>query len=101
VGKTFEPLYSQILVLEIDTEQSIDGIVLPETSKEDTKFGTAVKIGEGYVQPDGTTRPLRIRIGDIVAYGMYAGIPIQIEGVQFKLMLEGELLGRLKEKEDG
>lgn len=91
-----EPLYDQIFVLEIHQEQMVDGVFMPETSREDTKFGKVVAVGEGYVQPDGSCRPLRLKTGDTIGFGMYAGIPAQVEGVTFLLMREGEALFRVK-----
>jgi chaperonin GroES len=96
---TLEPLYDQILVLELHQEQMLDGILLPETSREDTKFGKVVSVGEGYVQRDGVIRPLRLQKGDTIGFGMYSGIPVQLEGVTFLLMKEGEALFRVNDND--
>lgn len=92
-----EPLYDQILVMEIQQEQVIDGVFLPETSKSDCKFGKVVAVGEGYIQPDGSLRPLRLQKGETIGFGMYAGIEAQVEGVPLLVMKEGEALFRVKE----
>jgi chaperonin GroES len=75
----------------------LDGIILPETSREDTKFGKVVAVGEGYIQPDGVCRPLRLKKGHTIGFGMYSGIPVQLEGVTFLLMKEGEALFRVND----
>lgn len=93
------PMYDTILVLEISTDQMIDGVYLPETSKEDTKFGKVVAVGEGYIQSDGTCRPLRLSKHDTIGFGMYAGIPARVEGTEFLLMKEGEVLFKLEKEE--
>lgn len=93
------PLYDQILVLELHQEQMLDGIILPETSREDVKFGTVVAVGEGYIQPDGSCRPLLLKKHDTIAFGMYAGIEAQVEGTTFKIMKEGEALFKVQPDE--
>jgi len=90
-------MYDQILVAEHVRENAIEGIILPETSKEDIHFGKVCAVGEGFIQPDGSLRPLRLAVGDTVCFGMYAGIPIQMDGVEFLVMKEGEIVGRIKD----
>ncbi len=91
----FKPLYDQVLVIDVSTEQSLDGVLLPETSKEDVLFSKVVSVGEGYIQIDGSLRPLRVKSGDLIARGMYSGIPMRLEGVEFRLLKEGECLGAI------
>jgi co-chaperonin GroES (HSP10) len=91
------PLYDQMLVLPVSKEQTIEGILLPETSREDTKFGKVVATGEGYIQVDGSCRPLRLQTNDVIAFGMYAGIPARVEGIEFLIMKEGEALFKLED----
>jgi chaperonin GroES len=92
---SFIPLYDQILAIDVTTEQVIDGIILPETSKEDVLFSSVVAVGEGYIKEDGSLRPLRVSKGDLIARGMYSGIPMRLEGIEFLLLKEGECLGKV------
>jgi chaperonin GroES len=89
------PLYDQILVVDIPTEQTIDGILLPETSRADVFFSKVMAVGEGYIREDGSTRPLRLAVGDTIVRGMYSGIPLRFDGVEFFLLKEGECLARI------
>jgi chaperonin GroES len=91
----FRPLYDQVLVADVNHEQMLDGIVLPETSKEDVLFSKVIAIGEGYIQLDGSLRPLRVAVGDLIARGMYSGISMRLEGMEFRLIQEGECLGKV------
>jgi chaperonin GroES len=91
----FQPMYDSILVFETPNETAIDGVYLPETSKQDIHFGKVIALGEGYVQEDGSVRALRLQVGDLVAYGMYAGVPLMLEGVEFLIMKESEVQGKL------
>jgi chaperonin GroES len=77
----------------------MDGVILPETSKEDVHFGKVISIGRGYIQPDGTYRPMSLVVGNTIAYGQYAGIPAQVGGVEFLVMKEGEALFLLNDEE--
>ena len=90
-----EPLYDQIAVVELDPEREIDGVYLPETSKDAMKFGTVVLVGQGYVQEDGSFRSLVLKPGDTVGFGIYAGIPVNVEGTTFLIMREMEALFRM------
>ena len=92
----FSPLYDFILVLPVHREQMLDGILLPDTSREDMLAGQVVSVGEGYIKEDGSVRPLRLQPGDVVFFGAHAGIPIQIEGVELLTMREAEVRGRTK-----
>src|SRR6266404_2863071 len=91
----FIPQYDYVLVAPLDRELIQDGVWLPESTKEDMKLGIVVAIGEGYVSQNGAVKPLRLQPGQRVAFGPYAGNPIQIEGQTFLIMREAAVFGRL------
>jgi chaperonin GroES len=93
-----EPLYDQILVLDISAEQELDGVILPETSRADVYFSKVMAVGEGYIREDGSVRPLRLAVGDTIVRGMYSGIPMRLDGIEFFLLKEGEALAKLREE---
>jgi chaperonin GroES len=82
---SFVPLYDQVLVVDVSQEHVIDGIILPETSKDDVIFSRVISVGDG----------LRVKVGDVIARGMYSGIPLRLEGVEFFLLKEAECLGKV------
>jgi chaperonin GroES len=97
LGKVLKPLYDRIVVVPLDRELESDGIYLPESSAEEQKLGIVTYVGEGYVSDRGEVRPLRTKPGDIILFGIYAGIPIEIEGRHFIAMKEQEVLGVIQE----
>jgi len=78
-----DPLFDRILVLELHQEQMMDGILLPETSREDTKYGTVIAVG-GEVK--------YLKKDDVISFGLYAGVSAVVQGITFLLMKEGEAL---------
>lgn len=95
---SFEPLYDRVLILPMQGVRETEGILLPDMDKETSKFGFVVAIGEGYVDDMGQVRPLRLKEGDQVLFGPYAGTPMTIDGTEFLVMREGEIQGKLKPK---
>lgn len=89
----FKPMYDRVLVCELDVESIVDGIYLPETARQSMLYGVVNAVGEGYVSERGEVRPLRLKVGDKVTFGPWAGMVVVIEGVTFKSMREGEVIG--------
>ena len=72
--KSIKPLYDKIVVKRIESEGvSAGGILLPDSAKRKPTQGEVLAVGEGAVQLDGTIRKMRIKVGDIVMFGKYAG----------------------------
>ena len=68
-------------------EKTASGIIIPDTAKEKPQRGTVVAVGDGKVD-----EPLTVKVGDQVLYGKYAGTEIQIEGDDFLIMRESDIL---------
>lgn len=79
------PLHDQVLVVDIPREQEIDGVYLPETSRTDVYFSKVMAVGPSS----------QVKVGDLIIRGMYSGIPIRLDGVEFYLLKELECLGRI------
>lgn len=90
-----EPMYDRILILPLEGQREISGVILPDADKVDCRFGVVVSVGEGYVSDSGEVRPLRLRPKDQVMFPPYAGIPIQIDGTEFLVLREGEVQGKI------
>jgi len=90
------PLHDRILVSRIDEgEQQIGGIIIPDSAKEKPQRGTVVAAGNGTVNDDGDRRPLDVKAGDTILLGKYSGQEIKLEGVEYLIMKEDEVLGVL------
>lgn len=93
-GKSLRPLYDKIVVERIKSKEiSSGGIIIPEQAKEKPVQGKVLAVGEGAVCIDGSIRPMRIKVGEVVLYGKYAGTESNIEGTDYLLLREDDVLG--------
>lgn len=88
------PLQDRILVKRIEEEQvTAGGIFIPDTAKEKPQRGEIVAVGNGKKTEDGKVIPIDLKVGDKVLFGKYAGTDIKIEGQDFLIMREDDILG--------
>ena len=88
------PLHDRIIVERIEEgEQQVGGIIIPDTAKEKPQQGKVIAVGKGKVKDDGTVTPLDVQAGDTVLFGKYSGQEIKLEGDEFLIMREDEILG--------
>lgn len=88
------PLHDRVLVKRSqEEEKSKGGIIIPDTAKEKPIQGEVMAVGQGRVAEDGKIRPLDVKKGDRVLFGKYAGTEIKIEGQDFLMMREEDILG--------
>lgn len=88
------PLGDRLLVQRLEAEEKTKGgIVLPDTAKEKPKEGKVVAVGKGKVTDDGKTIPLNVKEGDRVLFSSYAGTEVKIEGEEFLILKEEDVLG--------
>ena len=88
------PLHDRVLVKRfLEEEKSKGGIYIPDTAKEKPIQGEIIAVGTGRVAEDGKIRPLEVKKGDKVLFGKYAGTEIKIEGDDFLMMREEDILG--------
>ena len=88
------PLHDRVLVKRfLEEEKSKGGIYIPDTAKEKPIQGEIIAVGTGRVAEDGKVRPLEVKKGDKVLFGKYAGTEIKIEGDDFLMMREEDILG--------
>ncbi len=87
------PLHDRIIVERIDEgEQKIGGIIIPDTAKEKPMQGKVIAVGKGRVEKDGKVTPLDVKADDTVLFGKYAGQEIKIDGNEYLIMREDEVL---------
>ena len=89
------PLHDRLIVerLSEDSEQVVGGIIIPDTAKEKPQQGKVIAAGKGKVKDDGTIAPLDVKAGDTVLFGKYSGQEIKLDGDEFRIMREDEILG--------
>ena len=88
------PLHDRIIVERLEeTEQVVGGIIIPDTAKEKPQQGKVIAAGKGKLKDDGTLTPLDVKTGDTVLFGKYSGQEIKLDGTEFLIMREDEILG--------
>ena len=89
------PLHDRIIVerLEDSSEQVVGGIIIPDTAKEKPQQGKVIAVGKGKVKEGGSVTPLDVQAGDTVLFGKYSGQEIKLDGTEFLIMREDEILG--------
>jgi chaperonin GroES len=93
----FTPLHDRILVQRLeDTETMRGGIIIPDSAKEKPQQGKVISVGKGKSNDEGKVFPLDVKSGDTVLFGKYSGTEIKIDGEEFLIMREEEVLGILK-----
>ena len=93
------PLHDRIIVRRIEEgEQQIGGIIIPDSAKEKPQQGKVIAVGLGKVKDDGARQPLDVKGGDTILFGKYSGQEIKIEGKDYLIMREDEVLAILDSK---
>ena len=89
-----KPLHDRILVKRIEEgEQVVGGIIIPDTAKEKPQQGMVVAVGAGKIDDKGKRTPLDVKEGDRILFGKYSGQEIKLDGEEFLIMREDEVLG--------
>jgi chaperonin GroES len=87
------PLHDRILVKRIEEgEQKVGGIIIPDTAKEKPQQGKVIAVGNGKTKDDGTRVPLDVKAGDTILFGKYSGQEIKLDGEEYLIMREEEVL---------
>ena len=93
MGVGVRPLQDRILVKQLaEEEKTKGGIIIPDTAKEKPHQAKVVAVGKGKKLEDGTVRPLDIKEGDTVLFEKYAGTTIKLNGEEYMIMREEEIL---------
>jgi chaperonin GroES len=88
------PLQDRIIVKRVDEEtKTAGGIFIPDTAKEKPQQGEVVAVGKGKKTEDGKIIPMDVNVGDKVLFGKYAGTEVKLEGQDFLIMREDDILG--------
>ena len=93
------PLHDRVIIERIEeSEQKIGGIIIPDSAKEKPQQGKIIAVGKGRIEKDGKVTPLDVKAGDTILFGKYAGQEIKIDGNEYLIMREEEVLGVIETK---
>ena len=94
----FRPLHDRVVVKRIDAEEkSAGGIIIPDSAKEKPSQGEVIAVGPGGRDESGKLTPLDVQVGNRVLFGKWSGTEVKIEGVEYLIMKESDIMGVLEE----
>ena len=95
----FKPLHDRVLIEVLDgSEKTAGGIIIPDSAKEKPQEGEVVAVGPGAKNEEGKLSPLDVKIGDIVLFGKWSGTEVKIDGKEYSIMKEADIMGISKGK---
>ena len=95
----FRPLHDRVLIKVLDSEEKTSGgIIIPDTAKEKPQEGEVVAVGPGAKSEDGKIVSMDVKVGDIVLFGKWSGTEIKIDGSEYSIMKESDIMGVSKRK---
>ena len=87
------PIHDRIVIQRLDEgEQKVGGIIIPDTAKEKPQQGKVIAAGSGTTKDDGKRIPLDVTAGDTILFGKYSGQEIKLDGEEYLIMKEDEVL---------
>lgn len=93
-----KPLGDRVLVKPIEEKEVKKGnIIIPDTAKEKPQQGEVVAVGKGKMTEDGKLLPMEVKVGDKVLYGKYSGTEIKIDGQEYLILHQDDILGIIEE----
>jgi chaperonin GroES len=93
----FRPLHDRVVVRRVEQEsKTAGGIIIPDTAKEKPQEGEVIAVGSGVRDESGKVQPLDVKAGDRVLFGKWSGTEVKIDGVDYLIMKESDLLGVLE-----
>ena len=92
--KKIRPLYDRIVVKRIEEQETIrSGIIIPDSAKEKPQEAEVVAVGDGKRLKDGNRVPVDVKVGDRILFGKYSSSDIKLDGEEYLIMREDEILG--------
>ena len=94
----FRPLHDRVVVKRIDAEEkSAGGIIIPDSAREKPSQGEVIAVGPGGRDEAGKLVPLDVQVGNRVLFGKWSGTEVKIDGVEYLIMKESDIMGVLEE----
>jgi len=92
------PLHDRIIIQRLEEgEQKVGGIIIPDSAKEKPQQGKVIAAGTGKVKDDGTRQAPDVKAGDLILFGKYSGQEIKLDGEDYLIMKEDEILGVIED----
>ena len=96
------PLYDRIVVKRTDEKEEVKGgIIIPDSAKEKPQQGEVVAVGKGKRHENGSVTPLDVKVGDKILFAKYSGSEVKIDGVEYLILREEEVLGIVEQGKKG
>ncbi|ACI99974.1 MULTISPECIES: co-chaperone GroES [Rhodospirillales] len=93
----FRPLHDRVVVKRVESEQkTAGGIIIPDTAKEKPQEGEIIAVGSGARDESGKLIALDVKVGDRVLFGKWSGTEVKIDGVEYLIMKESDIMGVLE-----
>ena len=97
--KKIRPLYDRIVVKRIEEQETIrSGIIIPDSAQEKPQEAEVIAVGQGKRLEDGTLVPVDVKVGDHILFGKYSGQEIKLDGDEYLIMREDEVLAIIEDK---
>ena len=94
----FRPLHDRVVVTRIDADdKTAGGIIIPDTAKEKPSEGEVISVGPGGRDESGKIIPIDLKVGDRVLFGKWSGTEVKIEGVEYLIMKESDIMGVIEQ----
>ncbi len=94
---TLEPLDDRVVVQRLEAEEkTAGGIVLPETAKEKPQKAKVIAVGPGRTLDSGERAPVEVKVGDTILVGKYSGTEVKVEGEEYVIMRESDILAKFE-----
>lgn len=91
---SFRPLHDRVLIKPLEqNERSVGGIIIPDTAKEKPQEGEVIAVGDGARDEGGKVHPLDVKKGDLVLFGKWSGTEVKIDGDDYVIMKESDIMG--------
>jgi chaperonin GroES len=93
---TLRPLHDRVLIRRVDEQETVrGGIIIPDTAKEKSQEGEVVGVGTGKVNTNGSPTAIDVKVGDRILFGKYSGTEIKLDGQDYLILREDEIVGVL------
>ena len=94
----FRPRHDRVVIKRIEAEEKTSGgIIIPDTAKEKPQEGEVIAVGPGGRDESGKLIPIDVKVGDRVLFGKWSGTEIKLDGIEYIIMKESDLMGVLVE----
>ena len=95
----FRPLHDRVLIKVLDSdEKTAGGIIIPDTAKVKPQEGEVIAVGPVAKKEDGKIMPMDVKVGDKVLFGKWSGTEVKIDGKEYSIMKESDIMGISKRK---